>query len=45
MIIACCFTKVFKLGPLNPMYYKFSCNIFIDTYIIIRNDLLDAIKE
>jgi hypothetical protein len=28
MIIPSCFTKVLKLCPLNPMYYKFYCNIF-----------------
>jgi hypothetical protein len=27
MIIPCCFTKVFKLCILNPMYYKCYCNI------------------
>jgi hypothetical protein len=37
--IPCCVTKVFKLCPLNPMYNKFYCNIFLDMSIIICNDL------
>jgi hypothetical protein len=45
MIIPCCFTKVFKLCPPNPIYYKLYCNIFIDMYIIICDDLQHAKKE
>jgi hypothetical protein len=37
--IPCCFTKVFNLYPLNPMYYKFYCNIFIDMSSITCTDL------
>jgi hypothetical protein len=43
--IPCCFTKVFKLYPVNPMYYKFYCNIFLDISITICNDIQDANKE
>jgi hypothetical protein len=39
IIITCCFTKAFKLCPLNPMYCKSYCNIFLDMSIIIFNDL------
>jgi hypothetical protein len=36
MIIPCCFTKVFKLCPLNPMYYKFYCKIFLNMSIMMQ---------
>jgi hypothetical protein len=45
MTIPCCFTKVLKLRPLNPMYYKCYCNILIGMAFIICNDLRDAKKE
>jgi hypothetical protein len=33
--ITCCFTKVIKLYPLNPRYYKCYCNISLEMSIII----------